>query len=116
MTHPAEAVLPKGAPLLRRREGRAWLSTRLSEKAVAERASLLLLLGRIPRLQVAPWGYSIAEVALKDTDLEVRDAAIKALELWRGVPALKILEGHAETERWLADHLRRVVEELKREV
>jgi hypothetical protein len=57
----------------------------------AERAPLLRLVGRMPRLQVAPWGFSLVATALKDEDLEVRDAAIKALELWRGPVALKIL-------------------------
>jgi len=115
VTHPGEAVL-RTALRSYGAEVRAWLTDRVTSRSSAERAPLLRLVGRMPRLQVAPWGFSLVATALKDEDLEVRDAAIKALELWRGPVALKILGEHVESERWLADHLRRVLEELKREV
>lgn len=115
LTHPGEAVL-RGALRNYAAEVRAWLAERTTSGSAVERASLLRLIGRLPRLQAAPWGYDLVSSALKDDELEVRDAAIKAFELWRGQAALKILGQHVESEPWLADHLRRVVEELKREV
>jgi hypothetical protein len=115
LTHPEEAILRK-ALYTYAAEVRAWLKQRTSSGLAAKRAGLLRLVGRLSQLQAAPWGYALIANALNDQDLEVRDAAIKALELWRGPLALKILREHRESERWLADHLRRVVEELKREV
>jgi len=118
VTHPGEALLRRALRSYAA-EVRAWLSEQTVSsvsRTFAERGSLLRLVGRMPRLQVAPWGYALVASVLKDADLEVRDAAVKALELWRGPAALKILETHVESERWLSDHLRRLVEELKREV
>lgn len=115
VVHPAESKLVRILRLHPARM-RAWIGEVLDGKAGnVDRVSLMRLVGRLPRHLGTPWGYDLVSKALSDHDLEFRDAAVKALEFWRGRRALEILAKHCETEPWLADYLVRLVEELTRE-
>lgn len=87
----------------------AWLAALVREaRSAAERAAIVRLAGRggLPR-QVAARRRLVAE-CLASGDVEVREAAVQAAELW-GDPALaEVLDAHCEPIPWLADYVAQV--------
>jgi len=77
-------------------------------------AVLLRCLGRCDSSIVGEWGLGLASDALSHWDVEVRDAAVSALELWGGDVARQALQEHAEREPvpWLARYVKQVVADL----
>ncbi len=78
VTHSAERLV---AQATRTSAGRRRLSALLADSGFAHRVGLLRCIGRIPVRDVAEWGVGRAAEALEDRSAEVRDAAIRALEL-----------------------------------
>lgn len=79
-------------------------------------AGILRCLGRLSRNVTHPWGVSLAISGLSNSDIEIRDAAVRALETWGGPESLEALERHLgnESVAWLADYTRRVIADLPR--
>ena len=77
-------------------------------------AGILRLVGRIERGLALPWGLEIVKDAIKRDDLEVRDAAVRALEKWGGPLALDILRAALtnETVSWMREYIRGVITDL----
>jgi hypothetical protein len=78
-------------------------------------ASVIKCVGRLAEEQHPDWAYEFARNALLHQDVEVRDAAAQALELWGTSQSLEILTRHHEEVHWLRDYINRVVEQLKRQ-
>jgi hypothetical protein len=78
-------------------------------------AGVLRLLGRFPRGQVGEWGMVIAINGLSHRDIEVREAAVRALERWGGHEALDALKTCVDAEPipWLATYIRQVIIDLE---
>ncbi len=115
VSHPIEQRLkdelvnsPSSAPEAIQRLFDEW-SERPSLAAV-----LLRCLGRCDSSIVGEWGLGLASDALSHWDVEVRDAATSALELWGGGVARKALQEHAAREPvpWLARYVKQVVADL----
>jgi len=115
VSHPIEQRLedeltnnPSGAPEMIQRLFDEW-SERPSFAAV-----LLRCLGRRHSSIVGEWGLSLASNALSHRDVEVRDAAVSALELWGGDGARQALQGRVEQEpvSWLARYMKQVITDL----
>ena len=108
MEHPAERVL---LDLARGSGVAAILASRLREGSYRHRAALLRCVGRLPVGLAGEWGIPLAAAMLEDRDIEIRDAAIRALELWGAPAATDALRVHSEKEpvKWLADYVRLVV-------
>ncbi len=77
-------------------------------------AVLLRCLGRCDSSVVGQWGLDLAFGALSHWDVEVRDAAVSALELWGGLAARQALQERIEQEPipWLARYMKQVVTDL----
>lgn len=77
-------------------------------------AGILQCLGRLKKEIIEPWGYIMAIAGLSRPDLEVRDAAVIALELWGGQQSLDALKGHIGKEQvsWLKNYIEKVIQEL----
>ena len=50
--------------------------------------------------------------ALATDDIEIRDAAVHAAEFWGGAKIVDVLMSHNESEPWLRDYIREVVDDL----
>jgi hypothetical protein len=108
--HVAERVLHR---VLREQAGAAeWCSRAVLRPETRWRASLLRILGRQDIALVLPWGYDLAALALMDSDIEVRDAAVRALEHWGGEKAIELLGRHVDAAPWLTRYAQRVAAEL----
>lgn len=75
--------------------------------------NLLLALSSQPVSNIDPWGFHIASCALKHTHMQVRVAAIMALEHWEDVRSIDTLEGHTDKLDYMNSYARSVLRALR---
>jgi len=114
--HPAEelieSVLDKFKTL-----SPQWIESVYSKNLVSHStisASILRCIGRLPEVLVSPWAIKIANEALLQTNVELREAAIRAFENWGTEESLESLKKYISTENipWLANYANQVIEDL----
>ena len=75
-------------------------------------ASVLRCLGRQEHLGTSSWRSELVRDALALDDVEIRDAAVQAAELWGDHEILPVLKSHSEPEPWLRDYISDVIDDL----
>lgn len=75
-------------------------------------AETLRCLGRITAPGTADWRLALVRDALGSPDIEIRDAALQAVEGWEDAALVPVLKSHRESEEWLRDYLREVLHYL----
>ena len=75
-------------------------------------ASVLRCLGRQEYLGTSSWRSVLVRDALALDDVEIRDAAVQAAELWGDRDILSVLKSHSEPEPWLQDYISDVIDDL----
>jgi hypothetical protein len=77
-------------------------------------AGLIRCLGRLSPDAAVPWGRFLALSGLYHDDVEVREAAVRAFEIWGGQQAIEALSARVSVEPtpWLADYARQVIADL----
>ncbi len=111
--HSAETVLAEAIAAHSAQAG-SWLHTLVFGKSTATLgASILRLLGRLRPL-TASWRAETVKRALLSSNIEMRDAAVQAAELWEDSEAVEALRRHTETISWLRDYMEGVVDDLTR--
>ncbi len=75
-------------------------------------ASVLRCLGRQEHLGTSSWRSELVRDALALDDVEIRDAAVQAAELWGDHEILPVLKSHSEPESWLRDYIFDVIDDL----
>ena len=114
-SHPAEEVIEKA---LKKHNTLApiWVQAIYFEnfKRPAMAAGILRCVGRLKNTLVEPWGRSMARRGLSHHDVEVREAAIRALEMWGGQESAEALKNHVDSEPvvWLKNYLNQVIKDL----
>ncbi|MGH9844185.1 MAG: hypothetical protein ACREEM_36125 [Blastocatellia bacterium] len=80
-------------------------------------SALLRCVGRCDFSVVGRWGVALASDALSHRNVEVRDAAVSALELWGGEEARQVLQASTEQEPvpYLASYMKQVVQDLSKQ-
>lgn len=116
VAHPAELVI---AEVLCKNPSacKNWLSRALAEHQVTHAslaASIVRCIGRLEYDQVGAWGMGVAGDALRHGSVEVREAAVRALEAWGGRKALEKLRNHHDKRPWLDDYVQDVIADLSR--
>lgn len=111
MTHPAEGLIERVLGQ-QRTAALAWLDELATRPDYEHRVALLRCLGRMPVMLAGDWGLSVMSRALRSEDMEVRDAAICALELWGTREAADILRAHHDPEPWLAEYVAAVLQSI----
>ena len=76
-------------------------------------ASILRCLGRQEHLGTSSWRSALVRDALALDDVEIRDAAVQAAELWGDQDILPVLKSHSEPESWLRDYICEVIDDLE---
>jgi hypothetical protein len=84
----------------------------LNRKAVVS-AVILRCVGRLAYDQIYPWGVIMALSGLSYFDIEVRDAAVRAMEMWEDPSLVEILRAHDEKVEWLAHYINEVILDLE---
>ena len=111
--HPAEEII---ADALRRTENSnvlTWLKAfSLDSTRASLAASVLRCLGRQNHPATERWRVGLVRDGLVAEDVDIRDAAVQAAELWGDRGMRPILLAHSEPEPWLRDYVRDVAEDL----
>ena len=76
-------------------------------------AASLRCLGRLTLPGSSAWRSAVIGEALAHCDVELRDAAVQAVESWGDPNLLNVLRAHREAVPWLADYIREVTEDLQ---
>ncbi len=77
-------------------------------------AAILRLVGRLPAKIADPWAHILVINGIIHPSIEVRDAAIRAIELWDDPRFVDFLSAHREEQvSWLAEYFDEVIADLK---
>ena len=114
MYHPAEVIIGEA---LRSREAPRfleWLSAFCLDAAHPSfAASVLRCLGRQTYPGTGSWRAGLVRDGLSIDDVEIRDAAVQAVESWGDSDLIDVLEAHSESASWLQDYIRDVIADLR---
>ena len=112
LTHPGEHVLTR---MVQRDSvaAKACLERILRKGcSPAMAAAVLRLLGRIDRPFDVVWRAEMVAEALRHRNVEVRDAAVQAVEQWEELDLIPTLQRHNESIDWLQDYIHQVIADL----
>lgn len=113
MYHPAEEIIANALSGTENPMVLAWLKAfSLDSSHASLAASVLRCLGRLKHPGTARWRVGLVRDSLVAKDVEIRDAAVQAAELWGDRGIRTILLAHSEPEPWLRDYVRDVAEEI----
>ena len=115
MTHPAEHIIAETLGSEDQDDVLEWLGTLcLGSTGPTFAASVFLCVARQSEIGTSNWRAKLVRNGLEVNDVEIRDAAAQAAELW-GDPAVRdVLTAHSEAVPWLRDYIRSVVDDLAR--
>ena len=74
-------------------------------------ASMVRLIGRVS-VEDALVRRRIVDACLRSSDLQMRDAAVQAVESWEDTACVDLLRRHEEPVDWLADYIRDVIADV----
>ena len=113
MDHPAEQVIAVALDA----EAREAVLGRirgicLDPRSPAFSAAVFLCLARQPGVGSATWRVELVRNGLAADDVELRDAAVQAAEIWGDPGFRQVLEAHSEPVPWLDEYVRGVIDDL----
>ena len=113
MDHPAEGIITEATEMENRQHILVWLSDFCKDTDQPSfAASLLRCLGRLEDVGTHSWRAELVRAGLSADDVEIRDAAVQAAELWGDAGFIDILNSHNEPEPWLRGYIVSVVGDL----
>ena len=113
MNHPAEQILSKALRSTEDKRVLDWLRAFSLDAAYPSfAASVLRCLGRQTHPGTGSWRAGLVRDGLTMDDVEIRDAAVQAAELWGDPDMRSVLESHSEPEPWLRNYIRDVIDDL----
>lgn len=113
MDHPAEQVITATLESEDRDTALQWISSAcLESESPAFAAATFLCAARKPGIGTATWRAGLVHRGLASDDIELRDAAIQAAELWGDRDLREILMAHSEPVSWLDEYRRGVIDDL----
>ena len=90
-----------------------WMKSIMRENAnsPSTTSSMLRCFGRLDRKISGEWGPELIRVALFDPDIEIREAAVRAVEDWSDRNLAPDLQRALAQEKlpWMADYIRQVL-------
>jgi plasmid replication initiation protein len=90
-----------------------WLSSLIFHEMTASTgASILRLVGRHQELP-SSLREELVTRALAGVDVELRDAAVQAVDQWGDTKLLRMLRQHREPAIWIREYLERVIADLE---
>jgi hypothetical protein len=108
-SHPAERVI---AETMADNEAEGLVTAVLEVTPNSLQASILRLLGREP-VRDASLRRRVIEAGLSSSDVQIRDAAVQAVESWEDADCVDLLRHHEEPVKWLADYVKDVITDLE---
>ncbi len=115
--HPAEQIIEKALRSRKSQRVLEWLrELSLDAAHPSFSAEVLRCLGRQTHPGTASWRTGLVRDALAMDDIEIRDAAVQAVEWWGDAEMRCVLKSHSEPEAWLQDYIRDVIDDLREQV
>lgn len=113
-SNPVEPILARTVNL-HPQSGARWIREWvLSEKEPEFGRDILICLSRALSRPVHGWALDLAREALASPNVRLRYAAVRALELWKGTAAARLLGQHSEAVPWLAQYIGSVQADLRK--
>lgn len=114
MYHPAEEIIVEALHSEENLHVLEWLrAVCLDAARPSFAASVLRCLGRQTEPGTNSWRAELVGAALAINDLEIRDAAVQAVESWEDPELIDLLESHSEPVTWLRDYIHDVIDDLR---
>lgn len=111
--HPAEQIIGKALHLGEDRRVLEWLRIlSLDAEYPSFAASVLRCLGRQSSPGTASWRAGLVRSGLSMENVEMRDAAVQAIESWGERDLINVLRTHHEPEPWLREYIQDVIDDL----
>lgn len=112
--HQAEKTLTKAFDSIEAKWLLPWVSDLCIDIGTPNFASSVLrCLGRLPGPGSGMWRARLIGDALKKGNVEIRDAAVQAVEQWGEKDFAEVLLAHQEEIPWLQDYVQNVVDDLR---
>ena len=113
MDHPAEQIIGDAIDSTTDLPVIQWLkSIVLDAEQPSFASSVLRCLGRRPNIGTTSWRTQLVREALGMNDIEIRDAAVQAVESWRDRSLVEVVRAHTESEPWLQQYIKDVIDDL----
>lgn len=114
-SHPAENIMQETIMTYSPYAG-IWIQSLYIENLNNHKlaAGILRCIGRLNSKISKPWGSIMVTGALFHSDVEVREAAVRAIEMWEDYSVIGYLEQREEKVPWLSDYIKQVIKDLKR--
>lgn len=109
--HAAEPILVRAFAREPEKLGHWFHDLIMEDSDASNTADILRLLARF-KPRSSEWRREIVRVALGSRSVEVRDAAIQAVESWAEPELTDLLRLHTETAPWLAEYAAQVMRDL----
>jgi len=111
--HPAEQIIRKALRFSEDRQIFDWFKNfSLDIEHPSFAASVLRCLGRQENPGTSSWRAELVHRGLTVDNVEIRDAAVQAVESWGDPELANILKLHHETEPWLREYILDVINDL----
>ena len=113
MAHEAERTLSRALsnnPIDEVLDWIAEFSTDVGRPSLS--ASTLLCLANLPKPGTIEWRVDLVRDALDTGHVEIKDAAIQAVEVWGDSDLANVLSAHQEDVPWLRDYIQSVIDDL----
>tara|TARA_R110000868_G_scaffold90971_1_gene252155 strand:- start:98 stop:544 length:447 start_codon:yes stop_codon:yes gene_type:complete len=108
VSHPGEAVVSQ---IVSNGEASSLVDATI-DRPGSNAASIVQLLGRLSPIE-QPSRTKLISHALNSQDIQLRDAAVQAIELWEDETMIPLLATHREPVTWLSDYIIEVLEDLQ---
>ena len=113
VNHPAEEVVERVVRSFGAKGALELLSTLcLDDDHPTLGASVFRCVGRCEEPGTEEWRASLVQGGLAAGDVEIRDAAVQAVEHWREPSLAPLLEAHDESFAWLREYIAEVIADL----
>ena len=113
MDHPAEQIIDDAVTNMENQPIYQWFrAIALDVDQPGFASSVLRCLGRHQNVGTIRWRSQLVREALEATDVEIRDAAIQAVETWRDRRLVGVVRDHTESVPWLQRYIRDVIDYL----
>jgi len=108
ITHPGEAIVLR---ICARNATKALVEAIMAPPSGLA-ASMVQIVGRVPPMEL-DLRRRLIQHALASVDVQLRDAAVQAVELWDDVALADLLEEHSEEVQWLQTYIAEVIEDFR---
>ena len=113
MEHEAEHTLSKALSTHSGEDILDWIAEFCTDvQRPSLSASILLCLANLPKPGSTGWRVNLIRHALETGHIEIKDAAVQAVELWGDHDLAKVLASHQEDVPWLRKYIEAVVDDL----